>query len=318
MLPRTYRRVTLVALLALSFIIVTGGVVRLTGSGMGCPQWPNCDTNRLVAPWQYHALVEFVNRSITGLVSVAVILAVLGSVVRRPRRRDLVLLSLGLVVGIVAQIVLGGQTVRHHLAPPFVMAHFLLSMVLVWDAVVLHHRAGEPDGPALAGGASGPGPAIPRVGADLVRAARLLGVAAALVIALGTVVTGSGPHSGSEGAVRLRFAVPQVARLHGIAVMVFLALTVAFSLALVRGGAPATLVRRAEALLAVLVAQAAVGYTQYFTGVPAFLVAVHIAGATAVWVATLRLNLAVVARLPGPVPGAVREPGAQVVAPSPA
>jgi len=297
MSSRTYRRVTLVALFALAFIIVTGGAVRLTGSGLGCPDWPTCAGDRLVAPWQYHAMVEFVNRTITGLVSLAVVLAVLGSLTLRPRRRDLVLLSFGLVVGIVAQIVLGGQTVKHQLAPPFVMAHFLLSMAILADAVVLHHRAGEPAGPA-----------VPVVAPEIVRLARLAAAAAVLVMVLGTVVTGSGPHSGSQQAKRLPLAVPQVARFHGVAVMVFLGLVVALTLALVRARAGPAPVRRTEVLLGVVVAQAAIGYTQYFTGVPALLVAFHIAGAATVWVATIRLNLALSARVPDRLPGPLLAP----------
>ncbi|MDQ4132527.1 MAG: COX15/CtaA family protein, partial [Actinomycetota bacterium] len=128
--PAAYRRVTFVAALALAFIIITGGAVRLTGSGLGCPDWPTCARDRIVAPWEYHAMVEFVNRTITGLVSVAVMLAVLGSLVRQPRRRDLTWLSLGLVAGVIGQIVLGGITVLFHLWPPLVMGHFVLSMVI--------------------------------------------------------------------------------------------------------------------------------------------------------------------------------------------
>src|SRR5919202_2069669 len=152
--PAAYRRLTAVVTVAVAFIIVTGGAVRITGSGLGCPDWPTCAQDRLVAPWEYHAMVEFVNRTVTGLVSVAVIVAVLASLLRRPRRRDLTWLSLGLVGGVVAQIVLGGLTVLFELKPGFVMAHFLLSLVLLADAVVLHHRARLPDG--RAGGPGGP------------------------------------------------------------------------------------------------------------------------------------------------------------------
>ena len=153
--PWAYRRITLIALLALAFIIVTGGAVRITGSGLGCPDWPTCADGRIVAEQSFHPMVEFVNRVITGIVSLAVILAVLGSLVRRPRRPDLIVLSLGLVLGIVAQIVLGGETVKHDLAPPYVMAHFLLSLLIVWDAVVLHHRAGGPASRARPGSRPG-------------------------------------------------------------------------------------------------------------------------------------------------------------------
>jgi len=137
-----YRTVTLFALLALAFIIVTGAAVRLTDSGLGCPTWPACEAGHLVPHGQtgYHGWVEFVNRVITGAVSIAVALAVLGSLVRVPRRRDLTWLSVGLVIGVAGQAVLGGITVKVGLSPPFVMAHLLLSMALVLVAVVLHHR----------------------------------------------------------------------------------------------------------------------------------------------------------------------------------
>jgi cytochrome c oxidase assembly protein subunit 15 len=297
--PPAYRRVTLFALAALAFIIVTGGAVRLTGSGLGCPDWPTCASNRLVAPLQYHAMVEFVNRTITGLVSVLVILAVLGSLVRVPRRRDLVWLSVGLVAGVIGQIVLGGLTVLFELRPGFVMSHFLLSMVLLADAVVLHHRAGRPAGPTRLA-----------VSRDLLALGRLEVAAAGLAIVLGTVVTSSGPHGGDERAPRFPFLVADVARLHGIAVMLFLAVTLVTLWRLREAGGPPALLRRGEILLAVLVAQGALGYLQYFTGVPVVLVGFHIAGAAAVWVAVLRFHLAfsVPARGPETGPGGSVEP----------
>jgi cytochrome c oxidase assembly protein subunit 15 len=294
--------VTLLALVALFVIVVTGGAVRLTGSGLGCPDWPTCTNDRLVAPWEYHAMVEWVNRMVTGLVSVAVILAVLGSLVRRPRRGDLVRLSLGLVAGVIGQIVLGGLTVLFDLAPPFVMGHFVLSMLLLWNAVVLFHHAGRPDDdatplPVLVGESRPLGRDSPTRTADagLVRMARVLLAAAALAILLGTVVTGSGPHGGDETARRFAFELRDVARLHGISVVLFLGLVLYTVAGLVPSGAPAALLRRVEVLLAVLVAQAVVGYVQYFTGVPALLVGVHIAGASAVWVATTWFHVTVAA-----------------------
>jgi cytochrome c oxidase assembly protein subunit 15 len=294
--PPAYRRITLVALVALVFIIVTGGAVRLSGSGLGCPDWPTCASNRIVAPLQYHAMVEFVNRTITGLVSLAVMLAVLGSLVRAPKRRDLVWLSVGLVGGVVGQIVLGGLTVLFKLRPGFVMAHFLLSMVLLTDAVVLHHRAGRPAGPTRR--------AVDR---DLLALGRLAVAAAAVVIFLGTVVTSSGPHGGDEHAERLPFGLREVTRLHGIAVMLFLAVVLVALWRLWKSGAPPVLMRRGEQLLAVLVAQAAVGYLQYFTGVPVVLVGIHILGAASVWVAVLRFHLAF--SVPDPQPPAEPDGG---------
>lgn len=279
--PPAYRRITFVALMALVFIIVTGGTVRLTGSGLGCPDWPTCARNRVVAPWEYHAMVEFVNRTITGLVSVMVILAVLGSLLRVPKRRDLVWLSVGLVGGVIGQIVLGGLTVVFELRPGFVMAHFLLSIVLLTNAVVLHHRAGRPAGPTR-----------PAVTGEVRTLGRLGLAAAALVVLLGTVVTSSGPHGGDEKAERLPFLLRDVTRLHSIAVMVFLSVVLVTLWRIRRDGAPITLMRRGEVLLVVLVAQGALGYLQYFTGVPAALVGFHILGAATVWVAVLRFHLA--------------------------
>ncbi|MGQ0615737.1 MAG: COX15/CtaA family protein [Acidimicrobiia bacterium] len=281
--PGTYHRVTLFALLALGFIVVTGAAVRLTGSGLGCPTWPQCQDGSL-APFQpatgHHAWIEFVNRVITGLVSVAVGAAVLGSLLRQPRRRDLVRLSWGLVIGVAAQIVLGGLTVLFHLAPLFVMGHFLLSMVLVANAVVLHHRAGQ------AGGAQ-----RPIVAPEVRFMGRALVAAAGLTLVTGTLVTAAGPHGGDERARRLDLFVPDIARLHGVSENLFLLSTLATLWLLHRTGAPGVVRRRAQVLLAVMVAQAAVGYTQYATGVPVLLVGVHVFGAVCVWVAVLRFQL---------------------------
>lgn len=302
--PAGYRRVTLFALVAVAFIIVTGGAVRLTGSGLGCPDWPTCANDRIVAPLEYHPMIEFVNRTVTGAVSVAVILAVLGSLVRRPRRRDLVVLSVGLVAGVVGQIVLGGLTVLFELAPQLVMSHFLLSMVLLFNAVVLHHRAGQPEGPPVAVVA----PVVARV-------VRLVLGAAAVVVFTGTIVTASGPHGGDEEVRRLGFALGAVARVHGTAVFLLLGSVVAALVLARRTGAPAGVQRQGTALLGVLVAQAAVGYAQYFTGVPALLVGVHILGAVLVWVAAVRFNLVIVERAaPALVPSALRRPSSKVLA----
>ena len=275
-----YRRITLFAAWALGFIILTGGLVRVTGSGLGCPDWPTCTQHRVVAPWQYHAWVEFGNRIVTGGVSLAVVLAVLGAVVREPRRRDLTLLSCGLVAGVLAQIVLGGETVKHQLAPPFVMGHFLLSMLLLWDAVALHGRAGRPDG----------APPVALVAREHVTMARLCAVAGGLVLFLGTVVTSTGPHGGDPKAKRLSYSLHDVARIHAAAVWLFVALTVATLWSMAQAGAPLRIMRRGRVVLMLLLAQGAVGYAQYFSGVPAWLVGIHLAGAASVWAAVIWFN----------------------------
>ena len=295
--PLGYRRVCLFGVWALGFIIVTGAAVRLTGSGLGCPDWPTCAHNHLVAPWQYHAQIEFGNRMVTGAVSFAVIAAVLGSAIRRPRRRDLNWLSWGLVAGLVGQIVLGGESVRHNLDPPYIMAHFMLSLLLLLDAVVLYHRAGFADGPVDDQGRAQPaGAAIPLVSPELLVMGRILPVAAAVAIFLGTVVTSTGPHGGDPKARRFNFSLHDVARLHSAAVLLFLAFTVVTLWRLTRMGAPADVMRRGEILLTVLLFQGAVGYLQYFTGVPTWLVAIHVTLATALWAVTVQFTLGLTSR----------------------
>ena len=283
--PRAYRRITLVALLAQVFITVSGAAVRLTGSGLGCSDWPTCENNRVVAPFEYHAMIEFVNRTVTGLVSVAVILAVLGSLIRSPRRRDLTWLSLGLVGGVIGQIVLGGLTVLFELRPPFVIAHFALSIVLIWNAFVLHDRSKFAQSPAL--------PVVPR---NVRILGRLLVIASAIAMFTGTIVTGTGPHGGDETVERLSFDITTVARLHSITVWLFLALAVVTLFVLHRTGAPLDVDRRAKYLVAAIVVQGAIGYIQYFNSVPPGLVLLHIFGSVVVWLSALSFDLALTAR----------------------
>lgn len=288
-----YQRITAVALGLLVLIVVTGAAVRLTGSGLGCTDWPTCENNRVVAPLQYHAWMEFGNRLVTGLVAIAVVTAVLGSLVREKRRRDLTLLSLGMVVGVVAQIVLGGLVVLFDLWPPLVMSHFVVSQLLVADVVVLHLRAGRPDGV----------PMRSRVTPEVRRVGQLLVALAAIAILSGTVVTGTGPHSGSNGnqlVKRLPFNISDVARVHGTIDMTFLGVVLLFIWLVHRTKAPAAVVRLTEALLVVGVLQAAVGYTQYFTGVPPLLVGLHVFGAMVLWVTVLWLYLGLSEPAPSP------------------
>lgn len=271
--------------------MVTGAAVRLTGSGLGCPTWPTCEEDSFTphSASDGHAMVEFTNRLVTGAVMLFTIAAVVGALQRRPRRDDLLRWSLGLPVWVLANGLVGLLVVVLELSPISVIGHFLLSLGALWNAVVLHEKAGEPDP------SPEPGPdaarrrelAVPAVR----RACDLLLVAAGLALVTGTVVTGSGPHAGDEAADRLDFVVGDVARIHGIAVMLFLALTLAVLWMVRRGDAAPSVDRRLRALLVVLVLQAAVGYTQYFTGVPALLVGVHVLGAASVWIAVLRVRL---------------------------
>jgi cytochrome c oxidase assembly protein subunit 15 len=294
--PRAYRQVTLAAAILLAAIIVTGAAVRLTGSGLGCPDWPNCTNGHLTsgASHDTHATIEFANRVVTLLVSIAIVVAVLGSLVRRPRRRDLVWLSLGLVVGLIAQILLGALVVEELLDPPFVMGHFLLSAVLLANAIVLYHRAGIPDDAR----------SRPSVRSGTLWLGRLLVLSASVVLVTGTVVTGSGPHSGDAGskarlkATRLDFQVPEVARIHGTSVMVFLAFTLVTLWVVSRDPGARRVMQRVGLLLILLVAQATIGYVQYFNGVPPLLVGFHVAGATAVFSATIAVLLSMYESVP--------------------
>jgi heme a synthase len=269
---------------SLAVIIETGALVRLTDSGLGCEDWPNCSSTELIDVSNRHAAIEQVNRLATGVVAAAVIAAVLGSLIRQPRRRDLVWLSLSLVAGVIGQIVLGGITVLTDLHPVSVQSHFLLSMAILAAAVVLHHRAGEGDGP----------PFVPTVGDGVRRHVQAVVVLAGFVLATGTVVTGTGPHSGDEEARRFGFAITSVARIHSGSVLVVLAVLVALAWRLRHRdridwlvlGDPLTV------LVTVAVLQGTIGYVQYAQGVPVVLVALHVAGAIAVWWTSLRLLLA--------------------------
>lgn len=272
MSPARYRSITGTALVALVVIVITGAAVRLTGSGLGCSDWPTCEQDQLIADLEAHAMIEFVNRLITGVVSVAVIAAVLGSFFRRPRRRDLTWLSVGLVAGVIGQIVLGAFVVLTHLNPWLVLGHFLLSMVLVANAVALHARAAHDPVPAARDGRWYRWPIT------------VLTIAA---IVIGTLVTGAGPHSGShdgEPIERLPFAVPDIARIHGLTVVALLLTVIATLVHLHRSCAPAAEQWRGRLVLLCLLLQAGVGYVQYFTGVPVVLVGIHIAGATITWI----------------------------------
>jgi heme a synthase len=284
--PATYRTLTLVTVVAVVGLILTGAAVRLTGSGLGCPKWPTCAAGHIVAPDRFHPAIEFANRVLTGTVSAAIALAALGAFVRAPRRRDLCWLAGGLAGGLVGEAWLGGVMVQHRLQPGFVMAHFLLGMTILLDAVVLHHRASLPDGL----------PSGPTVGRELVRVGRLVPVLVLGTVVAGTVVTGAGPHSGansSDGKVAARWHLDlhRVTQVHGALAMLTLAVIAGTWWLLRARGAPAEALHRLQLLIEALSAQVAIGYTQYFSGVPPLLVAFHVLGAATVWALAVRFSL---------------------------
>ena len=298
--PAAYRRLAAVALVSLVAIVVTGAAVRLTDSGMGCSTWPACDDGSLTPRGQSGAngWIEFLNRVFTGFVSVAVALAVLGARRRVPHRPDLTRLAWGLVAGVFAQVLLGGLVVILHVTPVAVAGHYLVSAVLVANAVVLHHRSGEPDGHRR-----------PAATPTVRRGARAVAGLAGLVLVTGTLVTGSGPHSGDEAADRLPFAVVTVARVHSATVWALLAVVLAVLWRVHAGDADGPAVGRGRQLTAAILAQGALGYVQYAAGVPEAMVAAHVLGSVLVWVAALRFHLG----LTEPVPAAT---GATAAAPA--
>lgn len=281
--PARYLSLTRAALWSLTIIVITGASVRLTGSGLGCSDWPNCEEDQLVSDLEYHGMIEFGNRMFTGVVALAVIGAVLGSLLRRPKRADLTRLSWGLVAGVIAQIVLGGLLVKTELDPRFTMGHFLLSMVLLWNATVLVHRAGLSDEQS-----------DQRARTDFVRRlTRVVMLIGVVVLVMGTVVTGSGPHSGSdeeEVAERLPFLVRDVTRLHSITALLLLA-AVGYVLWLANQRGLADVRRAALLVTGLVVAQGVIGYWQYFTGVPVLLVGIHVTLASIAWINIVRLDL---------------------------
>jgi cytochrome c oxidase assembly protein subunit 15 len=280
--PQQFAWVAVAALVLLSLIVLTGAAVRLTDSGLGCPTWPRC-YGKIYPPDQTHALIEFGNRALSGLVGVGTVVAMILAFTRRPFRRDLAIMATLLPLGVVAQAVLGGFTVRENLAPGFVMAHFGLSMIILIDAVWLVWRAYHPVG------------SRPRTSSrTLVWMTRATVVLGGVTIFAGTASTAAGPHSGGlvdqhvkrlnfKGADTLVWTIHQhatIAILFGIATIV------------------TWLLKRRETgtldptepltVLGILIAaQGLVGAVQYEMKLPAEMVWVHVGLATVTWVVAL-------------------------------
>jgi cytochrome c oxidase assembly protein subunit 15 len=275
------RRLLYGALLILqAALVLTGGAVRLTGSGLGCPTWPECTPGSYTpvphqAEGQLHAWIEFGNRLLT-FALFASALAVIAHVLYT-RRKDLRLLALGQLLGILGQGVLGGITVLTNLHPLPVAGHLLLSILLISGAASIFDRRESP---------------VTRIEIKDKLAANLSALHIALtffVIALGTLVTGSGPHAGDLKARRFGFDIRTIAWIHADAVIALLGLTLALYIAT---RANALHRRRIAIFAAIALAQGAIGYIQYFTGIPEIIVAAHLLGATLVWIAAWRIRIA--------------------------
>ena len=282
---RTFLTVSQCALAFLCVIVVSGALVRLTGSGLGCVDWPGCSETKFVDVSTGHSAIEQINRLFTGAVSAAVAAAALGSFLITPRSRKTLLLASGLVFGVLVQVLLGAVVVWTGLNPWSNMAHFLVSMVLIATAVLLVDQA-----KGLCLREAKPDVALSGPTRQIVKSILTL---CGLAIVLGTLVTGTGPHAGDENAVRLNLDLRTITRAHSVAVLACVGLTFVLFLRIKkRSDEWKILGRPLEVFLGAAVAQGALGYLQYFSGVPAQLVAIHIALGVAVWISVLRLGLA--------------------------
>ena len=264
-------------------LVVTGGAVRLTGSGLGCPTWPECTPGSYTpVPHQaeeaLHVWIEFANRLLTFVLVIAAVVVL--AAVLRTGRKDLRGLALGQFLGIFGQGVLGGITVLTDLHPLPVAGHLILSIILIAGATSLRAQRFAPKV------AETPGSLTKKIASVHV-------VTSFAVIVLGTLVTGSGPHAGDERAQRFGFDIRTVAWIHADVVIFLLGVTFAFFVA--TGTTQATK-RRLKIFTVIALAQGAIGYIQYFTGIPEVLVAAHLLGATLVWIAAWRVWLSVTTR----------------------
>jgi len=280
--PERYAQVTLVALGALSLIVLTGAGVRLTGSGLGCPDWPKC-YGGTTPPLESHAVIEYTNRLITGIVGFAVIAAALLAWFRRPYRWHLALFGALLPLGVIGQAILGALVVKYHLAPGLVMGHFILSMMLLDAAFALAwcsryepwERRRSQD----------------RLGVWAVRALIPLGQ---LTILAGTIATASGPHAGAhEGQLVHRFdfegtgTLEWVVQRHAAIAAIYGLAAIGVWFLLRRPGGDRRSLKPLAAVLGLLALQGAIGGVQWWLELPGEIVWVHVAVATCNWLAML-------------------------------
>jgi heme a synthase len=305
------RRIALAGVVASAAIILTGAAVRLSQSGLGCPDWPACTSTSVVATGTtgdslIHRWIEFGNRLVTVGIFVVAITVCVAAWRFRPgrdgaRRRDLIWLASAQPAAIAAQAVLGGVVVLTKLNPVWVSVHFLASMALVAAAVALHVRCQE-----------GTGPARRLVRPELrLLAGTVIGVLA-VMFAAGTVVTGTGPLAGARSVARYHLPLTGVTQLHADIGWLLTGLVIALVLGLRLSQAPPAAARLAWTLLGLIGLQGVVGYTQYFTGLPAGLVWVHVAGSVLIWITALRLSFSLRDR------GEVSGPAAQAAVAAPA
>lgn len=273
--PTVVRRLAIAALAGTAAIVLTGAAVRVTGSGLGCSDWPACMKGHLTPPLQFHSLVEFSNRMVTVALVVVIGAAFLATLRRRPFRRDLVWLSGGLVAGVLVEAVVGGLVVYSKLNPYLVMVHFLATLLLLVDAAVLAHRSkldySQASGRLL----------VPRA---MLLLSRGMVAMTAVVIAAGAATTGAAPDAGGATgqlvARRIPVALRDLAELHSTLALFLIGLVLSLAVALHAMDVSERVRKGARLLVVVLVCQGIIGYAQYFTHLPAALVELHELGAT--------------------------------------
>ncbi len=271
------RRVALASVIANVGIVITGGAVRLTGSGLGCPTWPTCTAGSYVADpaMGIHVMIEFGNRLLTFALALIAGAGFVLALRQRPRRRRVVRLSVLAGLGIPAQAVIGGVTVLTDLNPWVVGCHFLASMAVIAAAYAFWRATTESDEPPVS-----------TVPAPLRWLTALLVAASFAVVVVGTVVTGSGPHAGDANAKRNGLDPQSIAQVHADLVFLLVGVAVATWFAFRAVGSTVTATRAAW-LIGIIAAQGLIGFVQYATHLPEILVGVHMAGACGVWLATL-------------------------------
>ncbi len=283
--------------------VVTGAAVRLSDSGLGCPDWPTCSEHRLTPPLSLHPVIEFGNRLVVTLLVVACAVTVVASFLRRPARNDLRWLSAGLIIGVLGEAVIGAFVVYSKLNAYVVMTHFMVGMALLAVAVILTLQAGHR-----------PGRGTLTVARSALWLSRVLLALIVVVLAAGTATTGAGPHAGGKGAKRVPIGLEDMTRIHAEIVLTAGAVLLVLLWVLWRTNAPARAQDSGRVLLAVIVVQGIVGYTQFFTHLPAVLVGIHVLGASMVWATALWFHHGLSDHRPEPVdhPGAEVGPGRDV------
>ncbi len=270
--PRAFLNLCRVVLAVTLLNIVTGAAVRLSDSGLGCPDWPTCAQHHLTPPLSLHPVIEFANRMVVFVLVVACALTLVASFLRTPARRDLRWLSGGLIAGVLGEAVLGGFVVYSKLNAYVVVTHFLVGMALLAVAVVLTLEANH-----------APGRGRPVVAGRILWLGRVLVGLTVLVLAAGASTTGAGPHAGGKGAKRIPIGLEDMTRIHAEVVIATVAVVLAMLWLLHRSDAPRRVQDNGRLLLVAMLVQGAIGYLQFFTHLPALLVGIHVLGASVVW-----------------------------------